>query len=110
MSVRGAGERIRREMATWPGVEAKPHQFQATEYDVGTRQLGHVHGDAMLDAPFTRAERDRLVAEGRARIHNWALESGWVSVDFETEADVENALALLRMNYERAIAQRFRKE
>lgn len=106
MSVRGAGEKIHREVTSWPGVEAKPHQFGATEYDVGARQLGHVHGDALLDVPFTRAERDRLVAEGRARIHSFAPDSGWVSVDFETDSDVENAIALLRRNYERAIPTR----
>lgn len=101
MGVKGAGERIRREVTSWPGVEAKPHQFQAIEYDVGARQLGHVHGDEILDAPFPRAEHDRLIAEGRARIHTWAPGSGWLSVDLDAEADVENAIALLRANYDR---------
>ena len=102
MSVPGAGERIRREVTSWPGVEAKPHQFHAVEYDIAKRQLGHVHGDSMLDAPFPRAIHDALIAEGRAAVHRFAPDSGWVTLDIETEADVANAIALLRMNYERA--------
>jgi hypothetical protein len=106
MAVRGAGERIRREVLSWPGVAAKPHQFGGTEYDVGARQLGHVHGDSTLDAPFPRAVRDALLREGRAQEHRFVPDSGWVTLDLETEADVDNAVALLRLNYERAKPRR----
>jgi len=100
--MQGAGEKIQRAVGSWPRVESGPHQFGAIEFCVGARHLGHVHGDALVDIPFTRAERDRLIAEGKARRHRFEPESGWVSVDLRTESDVENAIALLHLNYERA--------
>ncbi|MGH2605797.1 MAG: luciferase family protein, partial [Anaerolineales bacterium] len=44
MSVRGAGEEIRTLVIEWPGVTAHPHRFGGTEYRLGRREFGHVHG------------------------------------------------------------------
>lgn len=75
MTLPGAGERIRLEVTNWPGVEAVPHRFGGTAFMVGQRELGHVHGDAILDAPVPREEHDRLIAEGRAMPHHALPES-----------------------------------
>lgn len=101
-----AGERIRRAVEAWSGVEARPHRFGGVEFVVGRRELGHVHGDHMLDAPLPRGERDRLVADGRAQPHHVLPDSGWVTVPFRSEADVATAIEILRAAYERATAPR----
>jgi Luciferase len=55
---------------TWPEVEQAPHRFGGVEFRLGTRELGHIHGDALVDVPFPRRVRDELVAAGRARAHH----------------------------------------
>jgi hypothetical protein len=52
--------------------------------------------------------RDEVVASGRAEPHHVLPESGWVSVHLTGEADVENAIALLRLSYDTAMRQRGR--
>ncbi|HWD09450.1 MAG TPA: luciferase family protein, partial [Actinomycetota bacterium] len=47
----GAGERIRAEVGSWPGVSVEPHRFGGWEYKVGRREMGHVHGDRLADLP-----------------------------------------------------------
>jgi hypothetical protein len=106
MGVDGAGVRIRAALVAWPGIEAHPHRFGGTEYRLGAREIGHVHGDELLDVPFPKRVRDRVIAEGRARPHHVLPESGWVSFYLRQEADVERAIALLRESYELALAQR----
>jgi hypothetical protein len=103
MSVR---DTIRAEVLGWPGVTERPHRFGGVEFTLGTRELGHLHGDRLADLPFPRTIRDALIAAGRARPHHVLPESGWVTYDIRSEDDVPGAIALFRLSYERAQAAR----
>jgi Family of unknown function (DUF5519) len=100
MGVRGAAEQIDAAMRELPGVSAGPHRFGATEYRVGRREIGHVHGDALVDIPFTKKVREELVAAGSAERHHVLPDSGWVSVWLREAADVDRAVELLRQSFE----------
>ena len=68
MAVRGAAQKIPTELMSWPQVEAQPHRFGGTEYRIGKRELGHIHGDFLVDIPFPTKVRDEIVtAEGETR-------------------------------------------
>lgn len=85
----------------WPGVIKGLHRFGGTEYRRGGRELGHVHGNGLLDLPLTKSLREQLVADGKALPHHIYPRSGWVSFYIYSEADTAHALALLRLAYER---------
>ncbi len=97
--------RIEAEVSGWPGVEAKPHRFDGVEFRVGGHEIGHLHGDSLVDLPFPRKVRERLVAEGRARLHHVLPETGWTSYRIGGPEDVEGALELFRLNYDRLVAR-----
>lgn len=101
MSVPGAAEKIAAAMRQLPGVTAGPHRFGGTEYRIGRREIGHVHGDALVDVPFTKNVREELVAAGRAERHHILPDSGWVSVYLREAADVDRAIELLFLSAER---------
>jgi hypothetical protein len=100
------GERIRRAVERWPGVSLAPHRFGGVEFRLGRRELGHLHGDWLADLPFPVRVREELVRAGRARPHHILPESGWVSYPLHDPAAVPGAIALFRLAYERAVAQR----
>jgi hypothetical protein len=104
--VKGAGTRICEALLQWPGVEAHPHQFGGTEYRLGQREIGHIHGDSLLDIPFPTRVRNEVVAAGRAEPHHVLPDSGWVSFYLREAGDVEQAIALLRESYELARKQK----
>lgn len=79
------------------------------EYRLGTREIGHIHGDRMVDIPFPTKVRDELVAAGAAEPHHLLKDSGWVSFYIHEEAGVDQAVALLRRSYEIAAAQRAKR-
>lgn len=106
MSFKGAQARITDAVTSWPGVTAQPHRFGGVEYGIGKREIGHIHGDQLVDIPFPRKVRDEIVAAGRAQPHHILPESGWVSFYLRQETDVEQAIALLRESYEIAIKQK----
>lgn len=106
MSCKGAQARITDAVTSWPGVTAQPHRFGGVEYGIGKREIGHIHGDQLVDIPFPRKVRDGIVAAGRAQPHHILPETGWVSFYLRQETDVEQAIALLRESYEIAIKQK----
>jgi hypothetical protein len=50
--------------------------------------------------------RDEIVAAGRALPHHILPETGWVSLYLRQESDVEQAIALLKENYQIAQKQK----
>jgi predicted DNA-binding protein (MmcQ/YjbR family) len=106
MSVQGAQELITKAVMSWAGVSTNPHRFGGVEYVIGKREIGHIHGDRLVDIPFPKKVRDEIVAAERALPHHILPETGWVSFYLRQEDDVEKAIALLHESYEIAVKQK----
>jgi hypothetical protein len=78
MSVLGAGQSIKATVSAWEGITSHPHRFGGTEYRLGDREIGHVHGDGLVDIPFPTSVRNELVVTGQVVPHHVLPESGWV--------------------------------
>ncbi|MBL8051047.1 MAG: DUF5519 family protein [Anaerolineales bacterium] len=106
MSIKGTQARITSEVITWSGVTIQPHRFGGIEYVIGKREIGHIHGDYLVDIPFPKKIRDVIVAQGRAEAHHILPNTGWVSFYIRQEDDVDKAIALLRESFEIAMQQK----
>ena len=93
---------VERAILGWPGVSKEPDRFNSTAYELGRREIGHVHRSGVADLPFPRALHDELIAAGRAQPHQAGV-TGFVSYSISGPDNVPNAVALFRMNYERAV-------
>ena len=109
MPVSGAGRRITEAVSRWEGVSHEPHRFGGVEFRLGRREIGHVHGDSLVDIPFPVAVRRELVAAGLAEPHHILPESGWISFYLRSSQDIDRAIDLLRRSYDLAIQQRSRR-
>lgn len=109
MSVRGAQQQITATVLSWEGMTAEPHRFGGTEYRLGTRGIGHIHGDNLVDIPFPTKVRTELVNAGAAEPHHLLKDTGWVSFYLRQTDDIDRAIALLQRSYELAVAQRNRR-
>jgi Family of unknown function (DUF5519) len=108
MPVSGAQHRIREVAMTWDGVTAGPHRFGGVEFRLGRRELGHIHGDSLVDIPFPKKVRDEIIAASEAEPHHILPESGWVSIFLRTDGDVDRALELLHRSF--ALAAKHAKD
>ncbi len=99
MPIQDAGKQITQRVLSWQGMTAQPHRFGGTEYLLGRREIGHVHGDHMVDIPFPTKVRHEIVDAGQAQPHHLLHDSGWISFYIREEADVERALTLLHRSY-----------
>jgi hypothetical protein len=104
--MQSAKEAIQTAVLQWPGVTAHPHRFGGEEYRLGKREIGHLHGNSLVDIPFPTAVRNELVAAGQVMPHHVLPDSGWVSFYIRQEADIEQAIALLQRSYDIAARQK----
>jgi hypothetical protein len=88
-------------VGAWDGVSVHEHRFGGRELRYGGRELGHLHGDRLADLPFPRRIAAMLVETGRAEPHRFAR-GGWVSLPIGGDDDVDAAIELFRLSYERA--------
>jgi hypothetical protein len=99
-----AGERIVAEVTSWPGMEAVTGQRGELSLRLGRREIGHLHGDRVMHAGFPKAVWRELYDEGRIDYHPvFPGKPGYASRLIESEDDVLDVVALLRLNYDRAI-------
>ena len=106
MTVRGVSKQIVDTLLTWDGVEAHPHRFGGTEFRIGRREIGHIHGDVLVDIPFPKKVRDEIITAGEAEPHHILPKTGWVSFYLHDEVDIERAIVLLKRSYDLALKQK----
>ena len=98
-------ERITQTVTSWPGVEAGPGRRGEFAFTVRGREIGHLHGNHAAHFGFPKELGAQLKAEGRVVDHPvFPGRSGAASRRIADEEDVREVLALLRLNYERAMA------
>jgi hypothetical protein len=100
-----ASERITGEVTSWPGVEAGPGRRGEFAFKVGRHEIGHLHGDHAAHFFFAKDVWAELVEQGRIVEHPvFPGKRGPAARRIEDEADVDDVIALMRLNYERHIA------
>jgi hypothetical protein len=100
-----ASQLITEEVTAWPGVEAATGSRGELSFTLGRRELGHLHGDHALHIGFPKAVWTELFEQGRIDYHPvFPGKPGYAARRIETQDDVRDVIALLRLNYERAVA------
>jgi hypothetical protein len=99
-----ASGQITAEVTSWPGVEAGYGDRSEFAFRIGRKEIGHLHGDRVLHTGFPKAVWHELFEAGRIDYHPvFPGKPGYASRTIETEADVQDVIVLLRLNYERAV-------
>jgi len=98
--MKGAFDLIHYEVISWQDITHQPHRFGGIEYDYKGKEIGHIHGDAIVDIPFNVVIRKELVEKGKAMPHHILPDTGWVTIYLKSETEVKNAIELLHYSYE----------
>ena len=101
-----ASERITEEVLSWPGMTAVHGARGEWSFRLGRREIGHLHGDRVMHAGFPRAVWHRLHDQGRIDYHPvFPDKPGYASRRIDSEEDIRDVIALLRINYHRVAAR-----
>ena len=103
---RRPSERITEEVVSWPGVVAGPGSRGEFAFKVGGREIGHLHGDHVAHFGFPKDVWRTLFDEGRIDYHPvFPGRPGFGARTIESAADVDDVIALMRLNYERVVSR-----
>ena len=92
-------QRVEAATTEWPGVTVHDHRFGGREFRLGTREIGHLHGDRQADVAYPRPVRDAVVGAGLAGPHHLFPDSGWVTYRLDGPGSAERVVDLLRLSY-----------
>lgn len=99
-----ASERIVAAATSWPGVATAHGERGELSIRLGRRELGHLHGDHAAHFGFPRRVGAELLAAGRVVPHPVMPDNpGWAARRIAGAADVDDVIALLRINYDRVV-------
>ena len=105
-STQSAGEQITEEVTSWPGVELATNARGGLAFMVGRREIGHLHGDRALHTGFPKQIWTELKEQGRITDHPvFPGKPGPAARAIADDEDVREAIALLRLNYDRVVAR-----
>ena len=100
-------ERITAEVGSWPGVEVDDGELGELAFKVGTRELGHLHGEHAAHFGFPKSLWHQLHEQGRIEGHPvFPGRVGPASRRIDTDDDVSDVIELMRLNYDRTMARR----
>jgi hypothetical protein len=101
-----ASEQITTEVTSWEGVAAGPGRRGEFAFKVGRREIGHLHGDRSAHFSFPQDVWAELFAAGRVVHHPvFPDKEGPAARRIEDEDDVRDVIALMRLNYDRAVSR-----
>jgi hypothetical protein len=104
--VQTASERITEEVTSWPGVTAGPGRRGEFAFKVGGREIGHLHGDKAAHFGFPKQVWRELREQGRIEPHPvFPDKEGPAARQIVDDADARDVIALLRLNYDRAVTR-----
>ena len=100
-------QQITDEVTSWEGVEAGPGRRGEFAFKVGRREIGHLHGDRSAHFSFPKGVWAELNEQGRIVDHPvFPGKVGPAARWIESDADVDDVIALMRLNYDRLTASR----
>ncbi|HEY1687504.1 MAG TPA: luciferase family protein [Solirubrobacteraceae bacterium] len=98
--------RITDEVCAWRGVQAGHGSRGEFAFKVAGREIGHLHGDRAAHFGFPRELGAQLREQGRVGPHPVNPHSTKMAARrIEGDADVDEVIALMRLNYERVMAE-----
>jgi hypothetical protein len=94
-------DQIESEMLLIPDIKLSLHRYGGIQFNYGTKELGHLHSNGLLDIPTSKAKKNIYLSQGIAQNHHVMPQSGWVSFYISSKEDQKQAVVLLKEAYER---------
>ena len=111
-SSKTASDLIVETVTSWPRVSVEPGRRGALSLRYDTkRELAHLHGNRSAHFTFPKDLSDQLKSEGRVTDHPLGQKyRGLAARGIENDEDIEEVIALIRLNYDREVNRDASKE
>jgi len=95
---------INEEVSSWPGVSAGVGSRGEYSFRLGKREVGHLHGSRVAHFGFPKDVWHELFDAGRIGYHPvFPGKPGFGARSIDSDSDVDDVIALMRLNYDRSV-------
>lgn len=92
-------DEIEETVSQWDQVSVSIHKFGGTQFNRGKDEIGHLHGNGLLDVLLTRQIKTSLMENPLILEHHIFKDSGWISFWVKTPTDRDLAITILKHAY-----------
>ena len=92
-------DEIETEVLSWTNTSLHIHKYGGIQFNLGKKELGHIHGNGLLDILFSRKIKSQLLQEGKVKEHHTFKNSGWITFHIQNVDDKRIAIDLLKYAY-----------
>jgi len=97
---------IDEEISSWPGIAADTGSRGEHSFRLGKREIGHLHGSRVAHFGFPKDVWHELFDAGRIGYHPvFPGKPGFGARAISSDEDVDDVIALMRLNYDRVVAK-----
>jgi hypothetical protein len=83
----------------WDQVSVSIHKYGGTQFNIGNHELGHLHGNGLLDVLLNRHLKAEVMKHPNVLEHHIFKNSGWISFWIKTPDDRRLAISILSTAY-----------
>jgi len=102
-------DKIENEVLKWKDTSVSLHKFGGSQFNHNRREFAHIHSNGLLDILFTQKIKAELMLDGRVEPHHVFKKSGWISFYVRHGEDVDYALFLLKLSYDKITGNLYRQ-
>lgn len=86
---------------SWQGVNCHYHKFGGLQFDYKGREIGHLHGNGLLDLKLSK-NLNQLRLNPLIEPHHFLGDSNWVSIKIRSNSPLEEIIAIVEKLYNEA--------
>lgn len=83
----------------WEGVSLKYHRYGGLEFLLNNQEIGHIHGNGLIDLHFNKELASTIIAKQLAEPHHVLENTGWVSYYISKSAPINYIISLAKLAY-----------
>ena len=92
---------IENEVSGWKGISISIHKYGGIQFNYYAKEIGHLHGNGLLDVLYNKQTKKHLLEGGRIQPHHVFEKSGWISFYIVNSEDKDYAKELLKIAYDK---------
>ena len=99
-----AMDKIQEELNKDTNITISIHKYGGIQFNYKNKELGHIHGNGMVDVLLNKKMKSELIAKKWVQEHHTFKDSGWVTLFLKSDNDIEIAVKVLKMSLSKSKA------
>jgi len=91
---------IEEEIEQWPGTHISMHKYGGIQFNVGDKEIGHIHGNGAVDMLLSLKIKNELLKEGKVNDHHTFKNSGWITYYLNDKDKSAYPIRLFKLSYD----------